>query len=749
MNKVLPKSTAEQQQNRQKFPPNPSQPNQKGQFNDGVTNLDIMGQNFQLGFPTRTKKLQTNLGAIATIFTTLLCVGAFLLVFMKFFDTQSPVVTNSVEFSPETLTYDLYGKAVLSPISVSLNSQFVQNNMNRYITVKAKLIHSKFNLQTDFIDTQVVKEFLYVPCSTISDPTTLEAVEEIIPDSNLKVTFLCPDFQKAGNNLTLTSDPRDSSTTTLEVRVFPCSLADTSQCAPASELEGLGINYLEVSNLVSPSNFKNPITQKSQFSSMLLDLKRAKSLSYGLKFKKVIDDRWHIRGATERGTYAVPEKDNLDSWQRDPAQTTCTLSQVNEAAGAARCGEYLYLGYEINNEIEVTRRRYHKIATLLGEFGGSLKLITSLLVLMTFYNSRRVKSYLTKALFPFKDSFVKELNQKIEQEAMQKNKVTMKDPANQTSRISKKKSKKKNHVKEVTNEIINSRINGIELMHKLNFIEILQESLLDENQKLLLPLALLRAKQRQREEEEMKAQGLRPDGSQLNEVRIGQESLDGPQRRKKETKKGDGKLGMADYKQKYQALLESQPDNPLKQMFKEIMVDELKDWFDDGSGAAGKLKGSNNKHIIRLAEQDSPLNAGLTKTTGKYTLSAFNDLTKKSCLGSSSEGNGFVSVASPEKQLLRAERNTGNQNEHPEPVLKWHSTPEEEEDEAVEVPAQQPVEPKEESVRPVEAPNQPAEPVEGSVQNPPAEPVEGVKREDSAQKWPENLGEKAPEAPKE
>ena len=115
---------------------------------------------------------------------------------------------------------------------------------------------------------------------------------------------------------------------------------------------------------------------------------------------KVMDDTVSTLTAPKlKIEYATMKEDSLDFSGRDPNQLHCSEQEVLMRE-AGPCREYLMFEYHANKEVIITRRSYKKITTMLGEFGGIFKILTSMIfVFYGFYSMRKVKMVLGDLIF--------------------------------------------------------------------------------------------------------------------------------------------------------------------------------------------------------------------------------------------------------------------------------------------------------------------------------------------------------------
>ena len=282
----------------------------------------------------------------------------------------------------------------------------------------------------------------------------------------------------------------------------------------------------------------------------MIDTKRAKSFSSTLQMNKILDDRYEFKKPSIRTEYGIMESFFSDSWARDMTQTTCTPAMIS----AGTCEEYMEFVYEISDDVVITTRSYTKITKLLGEFGGILKLLTSFLIVFSLYYSRSIRSFLIEKIFPMKKGCFEELNKRIQEK---------KDTERRLEEPKPKPKKVPKVVQKMTGKVVDSRTDAVELMKKLNFVDILESSIFKKHHKILLPLALVKSKQMEEKRTES-----------LTEMELGE----GFSRVDKSGKKYE----FSDYLKAYNRLKSAENGNSIKELFNNKMVDYLGDMFESG-----------------------------------------------------------------------------------------------------------------------------------------------------------------------
>ena len=479
---------------------------------DWITNLDIMGEKFKFQYTKTTKAFKTRFGGIVTLVVSIISILALVFISSQYFDTSSPVVTTTRELSRSSQGINLYGKDILLPYSISSRRTFEPLKMNNFMTVIGQIIKKNFDPLANSSKISISKQFNYIPCPQITEDQSLLDLFKMVAENTDIRAYLCPNFKEINNNVTLSYDPDNLSSTSVTIKVYPCSLPDFNDCFPVQKVFGSEFTMPLAADLISPSNFEKPIEDRLIVIGQLVDLTRAKSLRYIVEENKIYDDRQIFGKPKLKTEYFVFRELTSDTWGRDFTQMYCTPKMID----SGECEEYIELVFEINNEAVVTTRRYKKIPALMGEFGGILKLLSTVFVILSFYYSVSIKSFLFRKVFGIEKSKAKRIMKRAalslsgeidrNQEKVEGRSQVIDPDLNQergSSRIEKDKNKSQKrvnfHLKKALEDAVNSKTNITELVKKMDLVNILKNACLEEHHQTLLPLVLLKSEQSQKE----------------------------------------------------------------------------------------------------------------------------------------------------------------------------------------------------------------------------------------------------------
>ena len=448
---------------------------------DWIKNLDIMGEKFKLQYTTRDKTFKTRLGGIVTLLVTLISFVALFFISSQYFDTSSPVVTTSRELFKSAQGINLVRKTLLPPISVRKGSIFEPQKMNNFMTVVGQIVTKTFDPQSNSTKLDLSNQFNYIPCSQLTEHLdVIELIQENLENIDLRI-FLCPQYKEVGNNVTISIDPENLSSSYLSVKIYPCSLPDKNDCFSVGKVAGAGVMFGDFSPLISPSNYEDPVEFRWRALEQYIDLMRTKSFRYLYEQYKIVDDRQIFGQAKVKAEYETFNRLAFDTWARNLSQLYCTRAMIE----AAECEEYMEFVYEMSNEVTITRRRYKKIPALLGEFGGVLKILTTTFAIISFSYSYSIQSFLFDKVFRINNKKARNIMKKAEVE------LCADSHSSRKKRHESPLKKREMVVKQALEEVVPSKTEIGWLIKKMNFGEILKASCMEKHHRTLLPLVLL------------------------------------------------------------------------------------------------------------------------------------------------------------------------------------------------------------------------------------------------------------------
>ena len=501
-----------------------------------IKNLDFLGARFTFSLPSSSGAHQTSLGGCITIILSLAILMISIPIFSQFLDTGSPTVTTSTEISSKVTTFNLNDQELFIPVTLSNSRKFIVKDYERFATVKLRISLSAYNASSEFFEEKLLHEFDYVLCSQLENDTRILGpfANVSLAAPQAKEAVLCPDFRGKEAEFWISDSQIDFSQRRAEIVIYPCSLEDSTKCAKSDELVGLTLTYLLNQKMLKSADYTNPVDQSISYSLVKLNPMTLKLISMAVGKIKVQDDRFEWRGHTEKLEFSTIELLKEDLNIRDKDKIFCTKAEV-QAGPDFGCPSYAMIGYLAKKEDVIVSRSYKRITAILGEFGGMLKLLTAFIFfLYRFYNKSDLKAFFTGQFVggDQKEELLKRLlrfDQKKEEASCRQHKhpfssegcsmekeeepnhhpkqkegegvdvIDLRQKADQAVQNDQKTTHGEDSegigagFDEIVRECVEQRTSVKDLMDKLDFVDFLQQAAMEEEDRVLLPLALMKS----------------------------------------------------------------------------------------------------------------------------------------------------------------------------------------------------------------------------------------------------------------
>ena len=471
------------------------------------------------------------------------------------------------------------------------------DQIRKFATIKAEIQDFSFNHSTKTYEKKVLFTFVYIPCSQIKDPTILKLLDQINSVARQMIdAILCPDFKGNALEYLTYDDPLSSRYRVPVLKVYPCSLPDPSLCASQLEVKYTQLLHARMNKLFISSDMKNPVILMPRLiADLQFDNFQKKNHFYSVKLNRIFDDTSNLKKPHLQKEYATYELDYVDSNLRDPTQLHCQASGPNGELPPS-CIEYVSITFQATGKIEIIRRGYRKITNVLGEFGGSMKLLTSSFFLFySFYRIWNLRKFIAERLYDYGSEKKDSSRRFIKQRKFRKNKVVPSTKSllelhlwgNRQSRVlgrNKQSSvpvpelEQNNRMKgvsvsdqsptpdEIMKNLVKSKLSCLTMMSNLDFVELLQNMVMDEENKKLIPLVIMKLKQNQLQDSKAKELGERKAFVDLSS-------------RANTTKKDF----ISKYEKAYQKVRRNaHHENGFKAILSGYMVDQVSELFDQG-----------------------------------------------------------------------------------------------------------------------------------------------------------------------
>ena len=623
------------------------------QSKPGFHTLDILGSKFNFSFNSVTGKFQTSLGGYITILMTIFSLGAFTLIASQLFDTNSPIVTTSNEFASKVVNYQLYDEEIIIPILLEAGGQFLTHQIDRYATIRLEVNTFAQNKETQQLELGIAAVYEYVPCTTIKDQHVLDVLYKMISSPDFVNFNLCPDFKGTQKEYAVSQDLIETSFRKLTFSFLPCSLENQAQCASEEELRLASITFPRIDKYLDPSNKGDPLRAHPFVENIRLDARNTKFRQYYLIKHKIVDDDSLFSGPRERLTYASAELASMDTSSRDPNQLHCSKQSI--ALGfRSPCRELFKFEFLASSQLRITRRNYKKLTQIFGEFGGVLKIATTVMIFFySFYSGRKMNSFILDSIFGMKTK----KDQYRVNEMIERHKMSLSRAANSSNTNANKKGFTRQwKAREIMGQYVSSSCDVLDVLGKLEFVGLLQNVILTDSQKKLLPLTLLKLQMDQEAKNQAQSAERSSNGSDSpqNSPNSDNELFSKKSNQGSKTKLRRDRLSqihpqkVRDEKPTYHSLFEelrnTTPETEVEKKINKFMVKNLNKFFSEPENKV-EIFSPINQLPSGLGEGFSSLNDNSSRQVPTLNRERGDD-------DESEESKSQLSVASPDTSLL-------------------------------------------------------------------------------------------------
>ena len=251
--------------------------------------------------------------------------------------------------------------------------------------------------------------------------------------------------------------------------------------------------------------------------------------------------------------------------------------------------------YNANKELIITRRSYKKITTMLGEFGGVFKIMSSMVfVFYGLYSMSKVRNVLGDIIIGEDIGTRNEMKRLLEgrgagrggfQTSRQtiRSKLTGRCEAEGEGsigdQIEEEACEDDPAMEEVVCSLVNKRSRVDDIMRKLSFVDLLEKALLTESERTLLPLVLLKVEQL--EMKKKKQTNLIPNRNRLNQQKKKNFYTSSIFNRESRSKSSPASKSAPKrrFKQAYKDLIHNQPKSQLSEILRDHIISHLEGTF--------------------------------------------------------------------------------------------------------------------------------------------------------------------------
>ena len=435
-------------------------------------NLDILGSKYRIRFGSKTGTFQTTIGGYTTLIIGVISLSTFLIIIAQYFRKVAPVVTTSKSYFDSATDINLYDGDLWTTINAASGPVFYRKSeILKYFTVTSEVKQIEYKRESSSIEEKIIKTIPYVSCEEMGDPKVLKHIKTSASFPRFQELIRCPDFNdpEAKKEMFINKDTANNTERIYTIKIYPCSLEEPRSCANHSQLVPLIANFMKVERVIEATDFKNPLRSIQDKDSLRIDLSLSKKVIFQTWISKIYDDDSQLKKPRLNQEFSRYKIKKVDFKMRDRNEIYCSKQQIE----LRECQEYISFDYHASEEVVVIMRNYQKVSTLMGEFGGILKILTSCIIFFySIYNLRALKTYLKEAVFGQDQASVQELKN-----------------------LFLENGEKEEEVEKAIDHFLRKRISAKDLMKKLNYLEIIESSLFEPFEMKLIPLVLLKERQ--------------------------------------------------------------------------------------------------------------------------------------------------------------------------------------------------------------------------------------------------------------
>ena len=336
--------------------------------------IDQLGDQVTLKWG-RKERLQTTIGGITTFILIIIVAGVAINLLSKAFDNTNVEVSISTQYSEFFPRYDIIEAGFFPTLVVSVGGKdgllISPDSLDRYITVEMETVEIRAPSTPGNLRNKAIRTIHFKPCSQIQD----KYKEKYYHQQNSTRTFtenlsLCPDFQGDYSNFFVSGNMINPPRNDIWLRIYPCTLADSTQCAPLQEIALMGILITLPKVNFEPANYDNPyvILPDSTFQ-VLIQPSTYKVYQMSFKNTKIYDDAYDFFEKTEQDQYQEIDSTIYNAFDRNLPGLPL-LDCTGQTSLRDTCYPYVMVSMTSGGQTQVTVRTYNKILEALGEIGG-------------------------------------------------------------------------------------------------------------------------------------------------------------------------------------------------------------------------------------------------------------------------------------------------------------------------------------------------------------------------------------------
>ena len=345
-------------------------------------------------------------------------------------------------------------------------------NLSKYFTLKAGTTYFRQNKTTGQIERGYEHLFDFIPCSQIQGQRLIKATSKFHLSRETDHTY-CPDLKGQEDEYFVQYDEENVDHRTIRLYVYPCSLADQSKCAPKEDINKVQLAYPALDKFFVSSDKDDPLRELIKQSYARIGALNTKYLEFELKQNRLIDDTSQLSSRRVSKEFTSADLVSIDSGARDES-LYCSPGLVNGPTHFL-CEPYLRYSFTATGKTLTMSRSYKGVITVMGEYGGVIKILTAVaFFLYSFYSARKMKTYFSSRIFKLNEKQLNRLEELLIQDEEQFDHSDGSSTSNSNSKKSEniKKEKKKAEMKKMMEECVESKFNAADMMYKMSLLEV-------------------------------------------------------------------------------------------------------------------------------------------------------------------------------------------------------------------------------------------------------------------------------------
>jgi hypothetical protein len=375
---------------------------------DRLRSLDFLAPEVKLNIGGK-KGVQTMLGASLTAVYIFGLLASATITVRSYLRTDNPVSMS------ETLQSEVYPKVDLIeqrllPIFYGVLGQkdiVMGNDLARFITISVEAVRwvTEYNEQLGKAEIKEEKHILDVkPCGTLPKDS-LKIYDYISPESFaykiMDTVALCIDY-KDGQHMTVEGQAADKIFNIFSIKIKPCTLVPSSNCANRYELAALSIIVTSPQTSYQMSNFEKPFQKTANADNYFyINPSQAQMNQVNLRKNIARDYIGLLPKWTQTETFFDIRDIQPIFLERDTSILSCAPQDLENWI---LCPAYYYYVLKSSGTTVRVGRRYKTIFETFGEIGGVNGVLYMVLALIyARINNRSRDRYLISKTFGFLD----------------------------------------------------------------------------------------------------------------------------------------------------------------------------------------------------------------------------------------------------------------------------------------------------------------------------------------------------------